>query len=97
MAMTQEQIDTAISRLEGGEAPRAIRVDMGISKDDWVAWKRDNLAVFRAAHQTSIEAAPAETAEERITHLQTRKARIEAHMAKRVARIDAQIAELEAE
>ena len=92
MALTQEQTDTILDRMRGGERLPHILRDMEISQEDAQEFREANRGEIRQIRRDNRPPDPdPPSTEERIARLQARRARLQS----RIARIDAELAELQ--
>lgn len=92
MAMTEEQGTTLLARVEAGETVRAVLKDLGITQQDFKAWRAENQVALVAAKRAS-QSAEVQPKARRLADLNRQRVRVQA----KLDAIDAEIAEVEAE
>lgn len=92
MVMTEEQGMTLLSRVSSGEGAKDVWEDLGISKSDFIEWRSEHATELRNAKRKG--SAPVISSKERRLSEFNRSKEV---LQRRLARIDSDIARVEAE
>lgn len=93
MPVTKNQSTEILFRASKGESPQRVAIELGVTKEDFRAWRAENKeALFEAkpAKKKDLSQPPKAN---RLSRLQRRKVQLE----ERLASINAQIADVEGE